>query len=503
MKHIKFYFGVRLGILSALLSGGFFLAGCYHPAAETALNEYVAPSADVAWTPPAGATIGTEPKAASVDIPENLLKPGAKWQLLDIIEVALQNSPETRSAWYSARSAAADWLSKKGGNYPEINGGAGIRRIDNLTSTNRTGPSETSLEPTLELSWLLFDFGGRKASVEEKRQALIVADFIHNATVQDQVFLVLRTYFEYASARALERALATSLDEAATNLQAAQDRHQNGLATIADVLQAKTALSQARLNLDGAQGQVQTIRGALATAMGIPANTACDIEDLPMNPPVDRVSEAVEDYIKRAEENRPDLAAQKSRVEESMAHIRTVRSAIYPSLVLSNTMGGTLDNQGAGFRADNTAALNIVVPLFNGSSRRYDLFKAKQDANVQEAQLRSLEQSVILQVWSSYFSLKTSAQQVKTVEDLLASAAQSYEVALGRYKEGVGGLLDLLSAQSALMDARARQVSAQADWYISFSQLARDTGVLWSAAPEDNKHLLDTFPTAPVKEHQP
>ena len=196
-------------------------------------------------------------------------------------------------------------------------------------------------------------------------------------------------------------------------------------------------------------------------------------------------------------------SAQKSRVEESMAHIRTVRSAIYPSLVLSNTMGGTLDNQGAGFRADNTAALNIVVPLFNGSSRRYDLFKAKQDANVQEAQLRSLEQSVILQVWSSYFSLKTSAQQVKTVEDLLASAAQSYEVALGRYKEGVGGLLDLLSAQSALMDARARQVSAQADWYISFSQLARDTGVLWSAAPEDNKHLLDTFPTAPVKEHQP
>ena len=120
--------------------------------------------------------------------------------------------------------------------------------------------------------------------------------------------------------------------EVSTNLEAAQQKHKEGLATIADVLQAKTALSQGQLNRDVFQGQVQTIRGALATAMGIPANTPYDLEDVPLTPPVNALTEEMDTYIKQAEANRPDLAAQKSRVEQSLAHIRTTRSALYLSL---------------------------------------------------------------------------------------------------------------------------------------------------------------------------
>jgi outer membrane protein len=92
---------------------------------------------------------------------------------------------------------------------------------------------------------------------------------------------------------------------------------------------------------------------------------------------------------------------------------------------------------------------------------------------------------------------------VKTGSDLLASATQSHDVALGRYKEGVGGLLDLLAAQSALLSARAQPVTAQTDWYISFSRLARDTGMLWTGSNEANKRLLDIFSTPTTEEPQP
>jgi outer membrane protein len=493
----------HLKLISVMLLGGLFLAGCVYPAREATLADYTAPAAHVAWTPSAAGDSGPELPPASPDIPKNLLTPGAKWQLIDIIEVALRNSPQTRAAWYAARSAAADWLSQKGSYYPQIGADANLKRVDNLGAENRSGPDRTSLEPTVQLSWLLFDFGGRSASVEAKRRALLEADFLHNAAVQDQVFLVLQTYFEYLNARALEKALATSLAESTTNLQAARERHRNGMATIADVLQSQTALSQARLNLDDVKGQVQTLRGALATAMGIPANTAYDIEELPLNPPVDRIQTTVDDYIARAEKNRPDLAAQKNRMAEAQARARAVRSSLYPSFVFGDTLGGTVDDLTHRFNTDNTASLQLSIPIFTGGSPHYNLFKAKEDAKYEAARLRILRQNAMLEVWSSYFGLKTANQRVKTGSDLLASATRSHEVTLGRYKEGVGGLLDLLSAQSALLNARAQLVSAQTDWYISFSRLARDTGVLWTGSDADNKQLLDIFPTATIEEHQP
>jgi outer membrane protein TolC len=67
---------------------------------------------------------------------------------------------------------------------------------------------------------------------------------------------------------------------------------------------------------------------------------------------------------------------------------------------------------------------------------------------------------------------------VRTSEDLLKSATESYQVALGRYKAGVGSILDLLSAQSALEGARAQRVQANSDWFVSLAALARDTGTL-------------------------
>ena len=495
---------IRPGVAVILILGGFFISGCTYSSYDKSIQEYVAPSSASPWKPTEETTTETTPASAPVDIPEKLLKQGSKWKLADIIEVALRNSPDTRQTWYAARSAAADWLSTKGNRYPGIDATAGMSRMDVLTSTapsaSRTIPSATSFTSSVGLTWLLFDFGGRSASIEEKRRTLLAADFSHNAAIQDQVFTVIQAYFQYANARALEKALETSVNEASTNLGAAEDRHRNGLATIADVLQAKTSLSQARLNLESTKGQVKTIRGALATAMGIPANTPYDIEDLPMAPPVDHASEAVEEYIKQAEKNSPDLAAQKNRVEASIAQTKVSRSDIYPSISVGDTLASEYSKLSSQFDADNIASIQIKIPLWKGRSMRYNLLKSEQDAENQKAKLQSLRQNIILQVWSSYYTLQTSVHRVKAAGDLMASAEQSYEVALGRYKEGVGALLDLLSAQSALMNARAQQISAQSDWYTSFSQLARDTGMLWSDNEKDNKKLLDTFPTAIIKE---
>ena len=95
-------------------------------------------------------------------------------------------------------------------------------------------------------------------------------------------------YFQYLANRALLEAQRTTLAEAQANLEAAEERRRVGLATIADVLQARTAASQAQLDLQTTEGNLQTTRGALALALGLPANLPYDVDSTAAAVPVAR-----------------------------------------------------------------------------------------------------------------------------------------------------------------------------------------------------------------------
>jgi outer membrane protein TolC len=81
----------------------------------------------------------------------------------------------------------------------------------------------------------------------------------------------------------------------------------------------------------------------------------------------------------------------------------------------------------------------------------------------------------------------------------MASAEQSNEVALARYRSGVGSVLDLLSAQTALADARAQQVLARLEWNTSLAQLAHDAGVLDPQGGSALRLAPDSVRTSPPR----
>jgi outer membrane protein TolC len=108
-----------------------------------------------------------------------------------------------------------------------------------------------------------------------------------------------------------------------------------------------------------------------------------------------------------------------------------------------------------------------------------------------------MSQQVVFQVFSSYHSLGTATQRVRTTRDLLESAQAAEEVALGRYRAGAGSALDLLSAQSALADARAQEIGARFGWYAALAQLAHDVGVLGPRGEAPFRLVPDSTGTKP------
>jgi TolC family type I secretion outer membrane protein len=438
------------------------------------------PAPQVPWTPPAAITRPIHPAdtAARAALPAGLAARITRLTLAEIVDLGLSNNAATRLAWANAQTAAATYGSERGAWLPTLDADVSASRIKTVATSGRISVEQSVLTPSLTLSYLLLDFGGRTGRIEGAQQRLYSAGFTHNATIQSVVLQIEVAYFQYLASRSLLGAQRTSLEEAQANLAAAEERRRVGVATIADVLQARTAASQAQLNLQTTEGDLQTARGALALSLGLPANLPYDVDSTAAAVPVAALTDSVNALIATALQGRPDLAAARAEAEAARAGISESRANLLPSLNLSATGGRTYAGSIPNGANSYNVSLGLSIPLFNGFSRQYDVRAARFQAEAASAQTESLRQQVVYQVFSSYYALQTATRRVRTAEDLVASAQQSNEVALGRYKGGVGSVLDLLQAQTALAGARAQHVDARLAWSVALAQLAHDSGVL-------------------------
>jgi TolC family type I secretion outer membrane protein len=424
------------------------------------------------WTPPANA-IPPQQSTQDIVMPPNVAA-GATLSLAQIVDIALANNTQTRTAWLRARAAQAALGSSESAYLPDVDVTASLSRTQSVSPGN-SAVRQTTLAPSIALSYLLFDFGGREAQVEQARATMIEADYLHNQAIQDVVLRAEQTYYGYLDAKALLAAQTATVKERQAQLDAADARHNAGVATIADVLQAKTALSQAQLTSETIEGNLRAIEGSLATVMGLPATAHFEFGDLPQDVPSQEIGQHVDELIAQAVAARPDLAAARADAQRARARIAEVRAQGLPAITLSSSVGHTFYNGGF----DGTpyaASIGLRFPLFTGFRNTYDIREAEAQAAIANETARSVEQNINLQVWTSYFALQTAAHRLTTSRDLLASAQQSADVAQSRYRAGVGSILDLLTAESALENARAQEVQARADWFTAVAQLAHDTG---------------------------
>src|SRR3990167_1423194 len=229
----------------------------------------------------------------------NVMPTGAL-NLLDVVNLALCNNPQTSEVWASARVQAAQVGVSKAGYLP----GASLS-----ASGNRTSPGTGQRSYGLTLSYLLYDFGTRAAGVESARQLLAAATATQDSTVQTVFLKAVQSFYQTQATQAALDAALESEHAAKESFAAAEARYVAGSATPADKLQAQTAYSQATLNSITASGSLNNAKGALANMLGLDANknialAAANIAAIPAS--FDRDISAL---IEEARLRRPDLQA--------------------------------------------------------------------------------------------------------------------------------------------------------------------------------------------------
>ena len=411
-------------------------------------------------------------------------------ELDDVVDLALRRNPATRESWLAARAAADTYGASRGALFPSIDASVNAGRtasapgtVSSLgtsepgTRTTATG-TRSQLTTAATLSYLLFDLGGRSGSIEQAKQRAIAADLTHNATVHDVILQVESALFTYLATRALRDAELETVQESVADTAAAAERLHVGVATLAELLQARTQLAQGRFQLATLEGQVETAKGNLATAMGLPANARFEVGNVQASDTVARITASVDSLVNAAIVSRPEVAEVRAEAASLAAAVRVARSAGYPALTLSSTTSSIQSTQNGVSPRNGQLFLGVQIPIFNGFARQYDVRGAREDYEAGLARLASTRQQITAQVFAAYSGLMTANERVRSARELLSAARQSADVALGRYREGVGTIVDLLLARSALATARAEDIQARWEWRIALAQLAHDTGLL-------------------------
>ncbi|WP_269113166.1 TolC family protein [Burkholderia territorii] len=312
------------------------------------------------------------------------------------------------------------------------------------------------------------------------QQLLTAALAGHDAAMQKAVVDVIGSYFDVQNAQAAFAARTESATLAESTLRASRKRLAMGVASRADVLQAETALAKALLAARRASGEMARARAELVFATGLPVGTRVEVEEAVV-PAALEAERQLSDWLRAAEGSHPEIRAARAKWKAAQEKVTVMRSDGLPTLDLSGTLSRNgYPNQGLqSVRATQTSiGLTLTIPFFDGFSRTYRIRGAQAQAELAEAQLLDTQQQIFRDVLKAHADAEMTADNLDASARLLAAAEAALTSARNRYALGAGDILELLSAQAALADARQERVRTLAEWEAARLRLFASAGII-------------------------
>lgn len=173
------------------------------------------------------------------------------YALAELIDLAEAHNPATRVDWERARAQAGAFGVTRSELFPTLASAAVSQTARQQTFLgNRFYGQETQdFQVEMDLNYTVFDFGARSGRINEAKAQLLAANFAFNDTHRQVVYQVQQSYYRLLNSMGQEDAARASLSNAQAVQQAAEERLAHGLATLPDVLEARSATAQAEYDL--------------------------------------------------------------------------------------------------------------------------------------------------------------------------------------------------------------------------------------------------------------
>ena len=292
------------------------------------------------------------------------------------------------------------------------------------------------------------------------RAAVHLAEFEEGVAREQVATATALAYLECMRADRSVSAAQANVTLAQTLLKLAQDQKDAGVATGVDVTRAETRLAQERVRLSRAQTDSEDARLQLQRIVGLPLGSPFTLTD-PLTFQVETLP-AIETAVKTAEDTRTEVLVAQAEVTVNSFEVRATRAEQLPSLEFLGDYGTSGVTPVDSALPTRRYAIQLNVPIFNGGLTRGRIQVATSRQKQAELELATVRSQVDVDVRLAYSALNTTAETVRAADLSVTLAERELAMARDRFRAGVGDNIELVTAQTALANARLEQVTALA-----------------------------------------
>jgi len=348
------------------------------------------------------------------------------------------------------------------------------------SSSGLTVRSFTDYSLPFDASWEP-DFWGRIRSTVRANvyAAQASAADLENVRLSEQAELAV-DYYELRAQDSLKQLLDSTVVAYQDTLDLTQSQYRAGLCSDESVAQAEAQLRAAQaedIDLGVLRAQYEH---AIAVLIGQPASTfslpAQALEAKPPATPVGIPSELLE--------RRPDIAAAERGVAQANAQIGVAKAAYFPSILLSGSAGFGNSSVSSWFTWPSrfwSVGPSLAETIFDAGLRRATVqqYRANYDQTV--ANYRETVLTAFQQVEDNLASLRILSRTIDQQDAAVEAATRSLHEATVRYKAGVDPYLNVITAQTILLNDQQTAVNYRMQVMVASVQLIKALGGGWDA----------------------
>jgi NodT family efflux transporter outer membrane factor (OMF) lipoprotein len=353
--------------------------------------------------------------------------------------------------------------------------------VNQGSSVPSRSPYVTTYALPLDASWQPDLWGNIRNLVKENAaQAQASAADLQNTKLSAQAELA-SDYFQLEGQDALEQLFDDTVNAYSNSVKLTQVLFKTGIDSEQDVAQAETQLKTAEAEGTNLRIMRAQLEHAIAVLIGKPPETfsipRSVLNATPPPIPVGIPSQLLQ--------RRPDVASAERAVMAANAQIGIGRAAYFPNITLSAS--GGLESATVSSLFDWSSRVwsigaGLSQTVFDAGLRYDTVAQYKAQYNASVAQYRQTVLTALQQVEDNLVALGTLKTEIQQQDDAVTASQKYLDLAMYRYKLGIDSYLNVVIAQTSLLNNRQTQENLYIQQMTAAVQLVNDLGGGWDVS---------------------
>lgn len=309
--------------------------------------------------------------------------------------------------------------------------------------------------------------GGRiENTIEAAELGRDAADLMLEATRQGIKEQTTEAYFQILQFRNLIQVNKEAVDTLQAHLDNVNAQYRVGTVAKSDVLRSQVELANQQQNLVTAQNNYDVAVATFNNIVGLPTDTIVDAKEDLSYTKYDISLSRCTDY---ALIHRPDGIAMERAWKQAEAQMKAAKSGYRPRVDASVSRSWAGDSPFSSDIAKNpnmtsqdstSAVLSASWNIFDNNVTEAQVQQAKASMRKAEQKLYETQETIQLDVRKAYLNLLAAEQNIHTTKVAVDQAQEDYKIAQVRYSAGVGTNLDVMDAESKLIQTQTTYITA-------------------------------------------